>query len=60
MHRIKAFNKLDFDNVHGIPCMFATRTLIEIVRTETPKRLTVALDSAIATGSPLRAFFTVE
>ena len=50
VHRIKAFNKLDFDNVHGIPCMSATRTFIEIARTETPKRLTVALDSAIRDG----------
>ena len=50
VHRMKAFNKLDFDNVHGIPCLSATRTLIEIARTEVPKQLTVALDSAIRDG----------
>jgi len=50
VHRMKTFNKLDFDTVHGIPCLSATRTLIEIARTETPKRLTTALDSAIRDG----------
>lgn len=50
VHRITTFNKLDFDTVHGIPCLSATRTLIEIARTETPKRLTAALDSAIRDG----------
>jgi len=48
VHRIKTFNKLDFDAAHGI--LSATRTLIEIARTETPKRLTAALDSAIRDG----------
>ena len=47
---MKTFNRLDFDAVHGIPCLSATRTLIEIARTETPKRLTAALDSAIRDG----------
>ena len=50
VHRMKSYNKLDVDNVHGIPCLSATRTLIEIARTETPKRLTAALDSAIRDG----------
>jgi len=34
VHRMKTFNKLDVDSVHGIPCLSATRTLIEIARTE--------------------------
>lgn len=50
VHRIKTFNNLDFDNVYGIPCLSATRTLIELARTETPKQLTAALDSAIRDG----------
>ncbi len=50
VHRMKTFNKLDVDSVHGIPCLSATRTLIEIARTESPKRLTAALDSAIRDG----------
>jgi len=50
VHRMQTFNKLDFDTAHGIPCLSATRTLVEIARTESPKRLTVALDSAIRDG----------
>ena len=50
VHRMKSFNKLDVDNVYGIACLSATRTLIELARTETPKRLTTALDSAIRDG----------
>lgn len=50
VHRMKSFNNLDFDNVYGIPCLSATRTLIELARTETPKQLTTALDSAIRDG----------
>lgn len=50
VHRMKSYNKLDIDNVYGIPCLSATRTLIELARTETPKRLTAALDSAIRDG----------
>ena len=50
VHRMKTYNQLDLDTVHDIPCLSATRALIEIARTETPKRLTGALDSALRDG----------
>lgn len=50
VHRMKTYNKLDLDTVHEIPRLSATRALIEIARTETAKRLTAALDSAVRDG----------
>ena len=50
VHRMTTYNNLDFDNVYSIPCLSATRTLIELARTDTPKQLTAALDSAIRDG----------
>ena len=50
VHRMKTYNLLDLDTVYGMPCLSATRTLIEIARRETPKRLTAALDSAVRDG----------
>ncbi len=50
VHRMKTYNQLDLDTVHEIPCLSATRALIEIARTETAERLTAALDSAVRDG----------
>ncbi|HRA84796.1 MAG TPA: hypothetical protein PLT40_10730 [Ilumatobacteraceae bacterium] len=50
VHRMRTYNQLDLGSVHGIPSLSATRTLIELARTEATKRLTTALDSAVRDG----------
>lgn len=47
---MKTYNQLDVATALEIPCLSATRTLIELARTEPPKRLTIALDSALRDG----------
>ncbi len=50
VHRMQQFNQLDLSTAFEIPCLSATRTLIELARTDAPKRLTAALDSAVRDG----------
>jgi hypothetical protein len=50
VHRGRDIDALDTTWAMGLPCLSATRTLIELARVESPKRLTVALDSALRDG----------
>ncbi|HPU39214.1 MAG TPA: hypothetical protein PLS63_06540 [Microthrixaceae bacterium] len=50
VHRLRSVSNLDTTTAMGLPCLSATRVLIELARTETPKRLTAALDSALRDG----------
>ena len=50
IHRVRSMNLLDTTTAMGLPCLSATRLLIELAASETPKRLTTALDSALRDG----------
>jgi hypothetical protein len=50
VHRLRDLSNLDTDAALGLPCLSATRLLIEVARTQTPDRLTVMLDCAIRDG----------
>jgi len=50
IHRLRSINLLDTSTAMGLPCLSATRLLIELAATETPRRLTAALDSALRDG----------
>ena len=50
VHRARSITKLDTTTAMGLPCLSATRVLIDLAATESPKRLTAALDSALRDG----------
>jgi hypothetical protein len=50
VHRVRELSRLDTDVALELPCLSATRLLIEVARTQTAARLTVMLDSAIRDG----------
>ena len=50
VHRARSLTRLDTTTAMGLPCLSATRVLIELAATETPRRLTAALDSALRDG----------
>lgn len=50
VHRTRSLSRLDTTTAMGLPCLSATRLLIELAATETPRRLTTALDSALRDG----------
>lgn len=50
IHRLRSLTRLDTTTAMGLPCLSATRLLIELAPSETPKRLTAALDSALRDG----------
>jgi hypothetical protein len=50
IHRARTITNLDTTTAMGLPCLSATRVLIELAATEVPKRLTAALDSALRDG----------
>jgi very-short-patch-repair endonuclease len=50
VHRLRDITALDTTTMFDLPCLSATRALIELAAIETPKRLTTALDSAIRDG----------
>lgn len=50
VHRLRSVERLDTAIVLGVPCLSATRLLIELAATEGPRRLTAALDSALRDG----------
>lgn len=50
VHRARSITKLDMTTAMGLPCLSATRVLIDLAAKESPKRLTVALDSALRDG----------
>lgn len=56
VHRLRDVGPLDTTTAFDLPCLSATRTLIELSATESPKRLTVALDSALRDGLTSEAF----
>lgn len=56
IHRLRSLNLLDTTTAMGLPCLSATRLMIELAATETPKRLTAALDSALRDGLTSEAF----
>ncbi|MBI4932617.1 MAG: hypothetical protein HY828_01990 [Actinobacteria bacterium] len=56
VHRLRDIGPLDTATAFGLPCLSATRTLIELSATESPKRLTTALDSALRDGLTSEAF----
>jgi hypothetical protein len=50
VHRGRDLDRLDVTTTMELPCLSATRLLIELARSETPARLTAALDSALRDG----------
>lgn len=50
VHRARGIERLDTTTAMGLPCLSATRLLVDLARTESPKRLTAALDSALRDG----------
>lgn len=56
VHRLRDVSALDTTVAFDIPCLSGTRALIELAATETPKRLTAALDSALRDGHTSEAF----
>ncbi len=50
VHRARSIARLDTTTAMGLPCLSATRLLIELAASETPRRLTAALDSALRDG----------
>ena len=50
VHRARSLSRLDMSAARGIPCLSATRVLIDLAAIETPRRLTAALDSALRDG----------
>jgi hypothetical protein len=50
VHRGRSIERLDTTIALGVPCLSATRLLIELAATEGPRRLTAALDSALRDG----------
>lgn len=50
VHRARSITRLDTTMAMGMPCLSATRLLIELAASESPRRLTVALDSALRDG----------
>jgi very-short-patch-repair endonuclease len=56
VHRLRDVGPLDTTTAFDLPCLSATRTLIELAAIESPKRLTTALDSALRDGLTSEAF----
>jgi very-short-patch-repair endonuclease len=56
VHRLRDLSAIDTASAFDLPCLSATRCLIELATTETPKRLTTALDSALRDGLTTEAF----
>lgn len=56
VHRLRDIDRLDTTTAYDLPCLSATRTLIELAASETPKRLTAALDSALRDGGTSEDF----
>ena len=50
VHRARSMSKLDTTTAMGLPCLSTTRLLIDLAATESSKRLTSALDSALRDG----------
>jgi hypothetical protein len=50
VHRGRDLDPLDVAVVAGLPCLSATRLIIELARAETPARLTTAIDCALRDG----------
>ncbi len=50
VHRLRDITAIDTTTAFDLPCLSATRALIDLASTETPRRLTVALDSALRDG----------
>lgn len=50
IHRARSITNLDTATAMGLPSLSATRVLIDLAATESTKRLTVALDSALRDG----------
>ncbi len=47
VHRSRDISRLDMTEVHGVPTMSATRTIIDLAASETRERLAAAIDSAL-------------
>lgn len=56
VHRLRDVGPLDTATAFGLPCLSATRTLIELAPLESPPRLTAALDSALRDGGTAEQF----
>lgn len=50
VHRLRSLDRLDTATALDVPCLSATRLLVELAATEGPRRLTAALDSALRDG----------
>lgn len=50
VHTTTTLDLIDRCNVHGFRALSPARTLIDLARSETPERLTVALDSGLRDG----------
>ena len=56
IHRLRDIERLDTTRAMGLPCLSATRVLLQLAATEPPKRLTLALDSAVRDGVTAERF----
>lgn len=56
IHRLRDIERLDTTTAMGLPCLSATRVLLQLAATEAPKRLTAALDSALRDGATAEPF----
>lgn len=56
VHRLRDVTALDTTVAFDVPCLSGTRALIELAASETPKRLTAALDSALRDGHTSEEF----
>jgi len=56
IHTSESIPLIDRDVVDGLPVLSATRTIIDLARTESAARLTTALDSALRDGLTSEAF----
>jgi hypothetical protein len=50
IHRARSIAQLDTTTAMGLPCLSATRVLVDLAATESAKRLTAGLDSALRDG----------
>lgn len=50
VHTTSALPPIDRTTAHGVPCTSGARTLIDLARSATPERLTIAFDSGLRDG----------
>lgn len=56
IHRCRDISRLDVTVINGIPTTTATRTIIDLVASESPKQLSAAIDSALRDGLTSESF----